>query len=223
MAPANAQAFNGADERTPLIRHDRTRRASEEAVVDDDDPSGRRADSNGLVPIRRHSSVQGATGGWLAPEAGDVHRIASHEEENDEASPAKPSPFYDGISRTRFWVMMIGILSTYFIATFDSTLMASSHPVITSYFNASNTASWLSTAFLLTSTSFQPLFGRMSDTFGRRPLYIVSLVMFAATTAWCALAQSIYSLIVARAFCGLGAGGVMSMVCFQFPNAGLGN
>ncbi|KAF2103205.1 putative transporter [Rhizodiscina lignyota] len=106
---------------------------------------------------------------------------------------------------------MGGILFQYFVATFDSTLMASSHPVITSYFNASNAASWLSTAFLLTSTSFQPLFGRMSDTFGRRPLYIFSLAMFSLTTLWCALAQSIGSFIAARAVCGLGAGGVMAM------------
>ena len=89
--------------------------------------------------------------------------------------------------------------------------MASSHPVITSYFNASNSASWLSTAFLLTSTALQPLFGRVSDTIGRRPLYLLGLLSLAITTAWCALAQSIGSFIAARAFCGLGAAGVLSM------------
>ncbi|KAF2631021.1 MFS general substrate transporter [Macroventuria anomochaeta] len=94
---------------------------------------------------------------------------------------------------------------------FDSTLMASSHPVITSYFHASNSASWLSTAFLLTSTSLQPLMGRLSDTIGRRPLYLGGLVLISATTAWCAFAQSIGSFIAARAFCGIGAAGVLSM------------
>lgn len=100
---------------------------------------------------------------------------------------------------------------------FDSTLMASSHPVITSYFNASNSASWLSTAFLLTSTSLQPLCGRISDTIGRRPLYLAGLALLAATTAWCALAQSIGSFIAARAFCGVGAAGVLAMGPFQIP------
>ena len=107
---------------------------------------------------------------------------------------------------------------------FDSTLMASSHPVITSYFNASNSASWLSTAFLLTSTALQPLFGRVSDTIGRRPLYLSGLLFLAAATAWCALAQSIGSFIVARAFCGFGAAGVLAMgqssfllALLQFP------
>lgn len=97
------------------------------------------------------------------------------------------------------------------IAMFDSTLMASSHPVITSYFHASNSASWLSTAFLLTSTSLQPLFGRLSDTFGRRVLYLAGLIFLAVTTGWCAGAQSIGSFIAARAFCGLGAAAVLAM------------
>jgi MFS family permease len=97
----------------------------------------------------------------------------------------------------------------------DSTLMASSHPVITSYFHASNSASWLSTAFLLTSTSLQPLMGRLSDTIGRRPLYLAGITLITATTAWCALAQTVGSFIAARAFCGIGAAGLLSMGAFS--------
>lgn len=89
--------------------------------------------------------------------------------------------------------------------------MASSHPVITSYFHSSNSASWLSTVFLLTYTAFQSIFGRISDAIGRRPLYLFALVIFVLTTIWCALAQSIGSFIAARALCGLGAGSAMSM------------
>ncbi|CAI9632554.1 unnamed protein product [Alternaria burnsii] len=117
----------------------------------------------------------------------------------------------EGVGVWKFRLVFGGILLGYFIAMFDSTLMASSHPVITSYFHASNSASWLSTAFLLTSTSLQPLMGRLSDTVGRRPLYLAGLVVLAATTAWCALAQTIGSFIAARALCGIGAAGVLSM------------
>ncbi|KAL2862323.1 putative MFS multidrug transporter [Aspergillus lucknowensis] len=115
------------------------------------------------------------------------------------------------VTPTRFWLIFGGVLFGYIIGFFDATLMASSHPVITSHFHASNSASWLSTAFLLTSTAFMPLFGRVSDTFGRRPVYLFSVVVFFVTTAWCGMAQSIGSFIAARAFCGLGAGGVFSM------------
>ncbi|EAW12976.1 putative MFS multidrug transporter [Aspergillus clavatus NRRL 1] len=115
------------------------------------------------------------------------------------------------VSPVRFWLIFSGILLGYVIGFFDSTLMASSHPVITSHFHASNSASWLSTAFLLTSTAFLPLFGRVSDAFGRKPVYLFSIAVFFVTTGWCAMAQSIGSFIAARAFCGLGAGGVFSM------------
>ncbi|KAK6383072.1 hypothetical protein LTS17_003742 [Exophiala oligosperma] len=89
--------------------------------------------------------------------------------------------------------------------------MASAHPVITSYFHASNAASWLSTVFYLSSTVFQPLYGRVSDTIGRRPVVFFAASMFLASTAWCGFAGTIGSFIAARAVCGLGAGGVMSM------------
>lgn len=188
------------DERRPLLRSWSSRRA------------GSQSDNyNGFAPIRRYSS-QGQTGHWLVPDPEALAAPDQNEDAVEETDLTSPSSLYNGMSRTKFWIIMGVIFSQYFLATFDSTLMASSHPVITSYFNASNAASWLSTAFLLTSTSFQPLFGRLSDTFGRRPLYLFSLATFALTTGWCVLAQSIGSFIAARAFCGLGAGGVMSMV-----------
>lgn len=120
------------------------------------------------------------------------------------------SRFID-VSPTRFWIIFSGIMMGYMIGFFDSTLMASSHPVITSYFKAANSASWLSTAFLLTSTAFMPLFGRISDAFGRKPVYLFSIAMFFLTTAGCGMAQSIGSFIAARALCGLGAGGIFSI------------
>ncbi|KAH9897312.1 major facilitator superfamily domain-containing protein [Xylariomycetidae sp. FL2044] len=113
--------------------------------------------------------------------------------------------------RRRFWIVFLGVMLTYFIAIFDGTIMASSHPVITSYFNSSNSASWLSTAFLLTSIAYQPMVGRLSDAVGRKPLYVLGIVIFTLATLWCALAQSMISLIFARAFCGLGAGGMMGL------------
>ncbi|POR37203.1 Multidrug resistance protein fnx1, partial [Tolypocladium paradoxum] len=120
-------------------------------------------------------------------------------------------PFLNNTSPGRFWFIFSQLLAAQFIGCFDGTIMASSHPVITSYFGAANSASWLSTAFLLTSTAFQPLLGRLSDAVGRKPLFLGCLVVFALATAGCASAGSIESFIVARALCGLGAGGSMTL------------
>lgn len=135
----------------------------------------------------------------------DDHDVESDEEE------IEGDPRFIDITPPRFWVIFAVILLAYFVACFDSTLMASSHPVITSYFEASQAASWLSTAFLITSTAFQPLFGRLSDMIGRKSVFLMSLLIFLLTTLWCAVATSIESFIAARAVCGLGAGGTMSL------------
>lgn len=128
------------------------------------------------------------------------------------AAHQKPMPaFLIDTDRRRFYIVFLSIMFTHFVACFDGTIMASSHPVITSYFRSSNSASWLSTAFLLTSTAFQPIIGRLSDTIGRKPPYLAMTVIFALATLWCALAQSMTSFILARAACGLGAGGVLGM------------
>lgn len=197
-----------ASERTPLLSPSSLPRDS---AVDDNDIAatesvGQGALEPGTFPeLNRPRSYSHSH--WLAPD----------DDANCRPEPENSQGFGDhglltGLTRTKFRFIFGGIVLGYFIAMFDSTLMASSHPVITSYFNASNSASWLSTAFLLTSTSLQPLFGRLSDTIGRRPLYLAGILFLAVTTGWCALAQSIGSFIAARAFCGLGAAGVILQV-----------
>lgn len=118
---------------------------------------------------------------------------------------------YKNVDARRFYALFSSVLVCYVLVYFDSFFMASSHPIITSYFHASNAASWLSTVFFLSSTVSGPFYGRISDVTGRRTMYLVSLTIFALTTAWCGLAQSISSFILARLACGVGAGGVAAM------------
>ncbi|KAF2083701.1 MFS general substrate transporter [Saccharata proteae CBS 121410] len=151
------------------------------------------------------AAVNGALGN------GDVGNEEDANSEGPDENDKIESPYLGGVSKTKFWLIFGGVLLQYFVACFDSTLMASSHPVITSHFHSSQSASWLSTAFLLTLTTSQPLLARFSDTLGRRPIYLFSLAVFTLTTLWCALAPTIGSFIAARAVAGIGAGGVLAM------------
>lgn len=167
---------------------------------------------------RRYSSVNGSRASShvrrkksFASTISSNYEVIEEGSSDEDAESIPKSPFLAGASVRTFWLIFGGIMITYFVACFDSTIMVSSHPVITSYFESSNSASWLSTAFLLTSTSFQPLFGRLSDTIGRKPPYVLTMGIFLIATIWCAVAQSMTSFIIARAFCGLGAGGMMAM------------
>lgn len=146
-----------------------------------------------------------------ASDAVDDDLAGELERASGGATPEPRTKFLNGISASHFWLIFGQVLVLNFISNFDGTLMASSHPVITSYFQSSNSASWLSTAFLLTSTASQPLLGSLSDTIGRKTPYIFTMVVFALATLWCALAQSMTSFIAARAVCGIGAGGVMTL------------
>ncbi|KAK7927111.1 major facilitator superfamily domain-containing protein [Apiospora marii] len=142
---------------------------------------------------------------------GDVDPVADEEAASSSSSSTMDREFLIDTDPKLFRVIFGGVLLVYFIANFDGTIMASSHPVITSYFRSSNQASWLSTAFLLTSTAIQPVVGRLSDTIGRKPPYLFAMAVFTLATVWCALAGSMTSFILARAVCGLGAGGMLSM------------
>lgn len=147
-----------------------------------------------------------------APEEGNADVVVDEESTSSTTTASLSSrEFLIDTDPVLFRIIFGGVLLVYFIANFDGTIMASSHPVITSYFHSSNQASWLSTAFLLTSTAVQPVVGRLSDTIGRKPPYLFAMAVFTLATVWCALAGSMMSFIIARAVCGLGAGGMVSM------------
>ncbi|KAK8052033.1 major facilitator superfamily domain-containing protein [Apiospora rasikravindrae] len=162
-------------------------------------------DAESADGIHRHT-VNGNAGA-----AGTIDEEAAPTSTAPASSPSLSREFLIDTDPKLFRVIFGGVLLVYFIANFDGTIMASSHPVITSYFRSSNQASWLSTAFLLTSTAVQPIVGRLSDTIGRKPPYLFAMAIFLLATVWCALAGSMTSFIIARAVCGLGAGGMISM------------
>ncbi|KAI8301868.1 hypothetical protein K4K61_008432 [Colletotrichum sp. SAR11_59] len=108
------------------------------------------------------------------------------------------------------WIEL-AIMSNVFLYGFDGTITAATYAVISSEFDAANTASWLTTSYLVTSTAFQPLYGRFSDIFGRRVCFFVSSVTFGLGCLGCGLARDVLLLNCMRALTGFGGGGLMTM------------
>jgi MFS family permease len=102
-------------------------------------------------------------------------------------------------------------MANVFLYGLDSTITAATYGVISSEFNAANTASWLTTSYLVTSTAFQPLYGRVSDIFGRRICFFISTITFALGCLGCGVANDVVFLNIMRALTGFGGGGLMTM------------
>ncbi|KAM0252673.1 hypothetical protein ACHAP5_000964 [Fusarium lateritium] len=139
-------------------------------------------------------------------------------QDNDIAEPREDQPLLHAPDeetwkppRGFIWIQM-AIMSNVFLYGLDSTITAATYAVISSEFDAANTASWLTTSYLITSTAFQPLYGRVSDIFGRRLCFFISTITFAIGCLGCAVANDIIILNIMRALSGFGGGGLMTMV-----------
>ncbi|KAF9238663.1 MFS general substrate transporter [Melanogaster broomeanus] len=98
------------------------------------------------------------------------------------------------------------------VASMDSVIEATALPTISAAFNAGSVASWVPSAYMLTSTSFQPLYGRFSDIFGRKPALCVAMVIFMLGSLGSGFSKSIDELIVFRGVAGVGGGSVFSLM-----------
>ncbi|ETR99530.1 MFS general substrate transporter [Trichoderma reesei RUT C-30] len=124
---------------------------------------------------------------------------------------ASPSPSPSWSPPPGFIPIQLAIMTNVFLNGFDGTITAATYAVIGSEFDAANSASWLTTAYLVTAAAFQPLYGRVSDIFGRRACFFVSTAVFAAGCVGCGLAGDIVLLNWMRALTGVGGAGLMTM------------
>ncbi|RII21528.1 hypothetical protein CUC08_Gglean000690 [Alternaria sp. MG1] len=97
------------------------------------------------------------------------------------------------------------------LALMDQTTLAASLTIVSRDLNASNESAWIAGAYFLTSTSFQLLYGRLSDIWSRKVLLIIGIGIFFFGSLAASLAQSALQLIVFRAFMGVGGGGLMTV------------
>ncbi|ORX50751.1 hypothetical protein BCR36DRAFT_412245 [Piromyces finnis] len=115
------------------------------------------------------------------------------------------------LSQTKFFLVIVALIISLIISSLDISIVATALPTISSQFNSKDDYTWVITSYMLSKTSFQPMFGKFADIFGRRPIMIVVLIIFVGTSAICGAATNIDMLIIFRGLQGIGGGGIMAM------------
>ena len=107
--------------------------------------------------------------------------------------------------------IIAGIMLAMFLSALEQTIVAPALPTIGRSLSDIENLSWVVTAYLLSTTVATPLFGKLSDIYGRRALMLVSIGVFVLGSVACALAPTLWMLVLARALQGLGGGGILPL------------
>jgi EmrB/QacA subfamily drug resistance transporter len=129
------------------------------------------------------------------------------------AEAARPDGGGPVVTLTHRQIMIIfsGLMLGMFLAALDQTIVGTALPTIVNSLHGLNHMSWVVTAYLLTSTISTPLYGKLSDQFGRKGIFQFAIVVFLIGSALSGLSQNMLELIAFRGIQGLGAGGLMAM------------
>ncbi|THU87242.1 MFS general substrate transporter, partial [Dendrothele bispora CBS 962.96] len=109
-------------------------------------------------------------------------------------------------------VVFLGFMCSVFLSAMDQTIVATALPTIVSDLGGGKNYSWVGSAYLLAAATLSPLYGKLSDIVGRKPILYGSIIIFLIGSALCGAAQSMIWLIVCRAVQGIGGGGIMQLV-----------
>src|SRR5258706_6038072 len=141
--------------------------------------------------------------------AGDPSHMPAEVIDVGDAPPIAPRP---PLTQSEVRTILMSLMLTMFLAALDQTIVATALPTIGRQFQDVTNLSWVITAYLLASTAVAPVFGTLSDIYGRRAMIILAMSLFVAGSVLCALAPNMPVLILARGLHGLGGGGILPIV-----------
>ncbi|HEX7791094.1 MAG TPA: MDR family MFS transporter [Afipia sp.] len=139
----------------------------------------------------------------------DVASLATEVIDVSDAPPIVPAP---PLSKSEVRTILLSLMLTMFLTALDQTIVATALPTIGRQFQDVTSLSWVITAYLLSSTAVAPVYGTLSDIYGRRAMIIVSMTLFLIGSVLCAVAPNLLTLIFARALQGIGGGGILPLV-----------
>jgi EmrB/QacA subfamily drug resistance transporter len=129
-----------------------------------------------------------------------------------DARAAAAAPDASGVfTHRQILTILAGLMLGMFLAALDQTVVSTAIRTIADDLHGYDLQAWATTAFLITSTIATPLYGKLSDLYGRRPFYLFAIGIFVVGSMLCGLADSMYQLAAFRAIQGIGAGGLMSL------------
>ncbi|KAI7816949.1 major facilitator superfamily domain-containing protein [Gamsiella multidivaricata] len=108
-------------------------------------------------------------------------------------------------------LVFLGLCLVLFMASLDQTIVSVLIPTLGRVFNAPQYIAWVGTSYLLTNTAMQPLYGKLSDIFGRKNTILTAIFFFELGSLICGAAPTIVVLVIGRGIAGLGAGGMISL------------
>ena len=111
-------------------------------------------------------------------------------------------------SRAEIVSILFGLILAMFLASLDQTIVATSLSTMAQDLNGWTLMSWVVSAYLVASTVTTPIYGKLSDLYGRRPILSMAITLFIGASVLCALSQNMPQLIGARVLQGIGGGGL---------------
>ena len=136
----------------------------------------------------------------------DLVATATLERPAEQADASNPI-----MSHRQIMLVIYALMAGMFLSALDQTIVGTAIRTIGDDLHGLDQQAWVTTAYLIAATVTTPLYGKLSDQFGRRPLFITSITIFVAGSLMSSFATSMLSLAAFRAFQGLGAGGLMSL------------
>ena len=124
--------------------------------------------------------------------------------------PPTPTPAA-GLTHKQILTILSGLMTGMFLAALDQNIVGTAIKTIADELQGLSAQAWVTTAYLITSTIATPLYGKLSDIYGRKKFFMAAITIFIIGSALCSFAGSMYQLAAFRAVQGIGAGGLFSL------------